>query len=163
MDEPHNEIVTSFRIIDMARALDFPLMPWQEDVIIRHGEARYAQQERQALPKPHVCDTPDTGLPGDEWTCPECGRLWWADEVESDGGVFIEWRRVPDRPRATTTSDDLRSERERRSPVGVRPVELLCRVGSGYRRGHPGSAARLVRPGGRSCRLRRAALCLLGH
>ena len=46
--EAHNEIVTSFQIIDLARDLDFPLTQWQEAVIIRHGEARYAQQERPA-------------------------------------------------------------------------------------------------------------------
>ena len=45
--QAHNEIATSFQIIDFARQLDLPLTPWQEALIIRHGEARYAQCESQ--------------------------------------------------------------------------------------------------------------------
>jgi hypothetical protein len=37
------------------------------------------------------CDTPPTGLPGDTWICPKCGKAWWAEDEESETGVFIRW------------------------------------------------------------------------
>jgi len=44
----------------------------------------------------HRCDTPPTGMPGDEWTCPACGRTYWADDTEETWGEgTFEWRFIP--------------------------------------------------------------------
>lgn len=42
----------------------------------------------------HRCDTPPLGLPGEDWRCPVCGLVWYAEEMERNEGVFIEWRRA---------------------------------------------------------------------
>jgi hypothetical protein len=43
-------------------------------------------------PSRHPCEPPDEGEPGDDWKCLECGRSWYAEEVEDDQGACIEWR-----------------------------------------------------------------------
>lgn len=45
--------------------------------------------------KSHACETPDEALPGETWTCPVCGKEWWANEIVFGlDGVFISWERV---------------------------------------------------------------------
>lgn len=41
----------------------------------------------------HSCALPDTGFPGDRWTCPDCGKRWFAYEDDDAGseGLFITW------------------------------------------------------------------------
>lgn len=41
--------------------------------------------------KPHWCETPATGMPLDEWTCPTCGKRWWAT-LEWPDDELLEWR-----------------------------------------------------------------------
>jgi hypothetical protein len=39
----------------------------------------------------HECRTPATGMPLDEWTCPVCGKRWWAT-LEWPDDESLEWR-----------------------------------------------------------------------
>lgn len=38
----------------------------------------------------HSCATPSEGNPGDTFDCP-CGISWWASDVDSSHGNYIEW------------------------------------------------------------------------
>jgi predicted nucleic acid-binding Zn-ribbon protein len=40
--------------------------------------------------KPHRCETPATGMPLDEWTCPVCDKRWWAT-LEWPNDEYLEW------------------------------------------------------------------------
>jgi hypothetical protein len=44
----------------------------------------------------HTCAPPSEAWPGDEWTCPKCGKEWWADmtDDEEDAGTF-HWDEAP--------------------------------------------------------------------
>lgn len=58
----------------------------------RHATGRASAPE---VAVSHLCSTPPTALPGDEWTCPECGLAYWADDTEETWGEdTFEWRRA---------------------------------------------------------------------
>jgi hypothetical protein len=51
--------------------------------------------QRKPFPhEDHDCVAPSSGLPGDAWVCPACGAGWAADELDDEGGVYLEWRRL---------------------------------------------------------------------
>lgn len=55
---------------------------------------RYCEEEEARKACCPCSDKPATGLPGDTWTCPECGTEWFA--VDDDGqwdAAFIIWTR----------------------------------------------------------------------
>lgn len=39
------------------------------------------------------CPTPPTALPGDEWTCPDCGRSYYAADTSDVDSATFEWVR----------------------------------------------------------------------